>query len=331
MSFDTPDKSAIALALSIVIAAGRANVRQVDLTDEELKLTGRALGFLTLITVDTEYDFLSMLIDDLGKVDVKKLNTVTPDVPTSLISPRSVAVTAGGKRGKKMRGGVAPAILILGAIVALFSGGLHLRITEAQRNQGMILAEAEVQINSKCPAYLKIDLGARPLFIGTGEWDDMNAARNMQKTVCDTTTKSSNDQIAIASRRLQRAYDLIPKAAGAVVSAAVMVANSAVAFTPPVIGAAGSAGAAAVLFVKEVIMADDVPIQTFAELVGKVDAANKAAAAEIERQAAAAELAATVKAAKAAAAGTGGRRRNTKKRVMKKRRVTRRKMLTSSY
>lgn len=317
------------LAIAIVIGAGRANIKKTQLTEEELKLTGRALGWLALVTVDTEYDFLQKLIDELGNLDVKGMNVQKPSFSPVPMGAPMVAVAAGRKRGKKLRGGVAPAIWILGAIVALFSGNTGLEIARANRDVEIVRDAALSHIHNNCPADIDIGPGVRPLMFGISDWEAKAAKHRAKVVECDAAKVAAKVRVDIADARLKRAFDRIPKAAGAVAAAAVMAANAPVAFTPPVIGAAGAVGAAADQFVKGILEGNEPSPTQLGDIVGKVNAANKAAVDEAKRQ----EREAAAPAAAPTAAPRRGARRykgKTTKRVTKKRGVTRRR-LTFSY
>lgn len=319
------DRLTTTLAIAIVMGAGRANLKKIQLREEELKLTGRALGWLTLVTVDTEYDFLQKLIDELGNVDVKGMNLQTPNPPALPMGAPMVAVAAGRKRGKKQRGGVAPGLLILGAIVSLFAGNTGVEIARANRDREIVRNAAISHIRNNCPADLAIGPGARPIMFGIADWEAMAAKHAAKVSECEAAKAGAKARVELADARLKKAFDKIPRGAKLATTAAVMVYNAPVAFTAPVIGAAGLAGGAAEAFVKTVLEGQEPDPTQLADLINKVDAAHKAAADEVKRQEEE-ERQRQEREAAAAPAPQGGRKykRKTKKRVTKKRGVTRR-------
>jgi hypothetical protein len=214
---------------------------------------------------------------------------------------------------------------LIGSVVALFGGNTGFQIVRSQRNSEIIRNEALAHIHRNCPADLGIGPGARPRWVGVEAWERLAAEHDAKVLQCERAKEDAQARVKLAERRLEQAFDQIPKAAAAVVGAAVMAANAPIAFTPPVIAAAGGAGAAAAEVVKGILAGNEPQLGAVVELVNKVDDANKIAVAEAKRQAEAAAAAA------AAPAAQGGRtyRRKTKKRVVKKR-VTRRKT-TFSY
>ncbi len=208
------------VALQIVMKGVEKTVKKQDLTKPELLLVGRALGWLALVTAGTNVD----LFKQLSKASTE-LKEATKNAPESMVAiqKEGVAVTAGKRHRKRMRGGVAPAALILGAIAMLYGGNTAMTINRLQENRRVIRSEAIRQIQSNCPIDLLAGAPEKPLIDWTGEYARKLSEYTTQQTICDSTKSVMAARIKQADETLAQAWSRLPNDAAAFATVSTMV------------------------------------------------------------------------------------------------------------
>jgi hypothetical protein len=209
------------VALQIVIKGVEKTAKKQDLTKPELLLIGRALGWLALMTAGTDKDLFKQLA--VASDELKSANNVPSMVGITQERP---SITAGRRHRKPLKGGVAPAALILGAIAMLYSGNTAITITRLEENRRIIRREAIKTIQSACPVDLLAGAPEKPLIDWSGAYARKVMEYEENVAVCDSTKSAVAARIKKAEDSLNQAWGRLPNdaAAFATVATAVMTA-----------------------------------------------------------------------------------------------------------
>jgi len=344
---------------AIILLEGAAASQKRKLDTEELKLIGRALGWMVYATYGTENDVLKRLDKEIAselpaasKAAPSKTMASVEDVgdPTAIEG-------RGRRRGKKMRGGAPPIIiLILGAIGAIFGINTVGNVYHTAAQRDIVRDEALRQIKAACPAELVLGPPPKPFVDWKGEYSSAKSAYDTTLAQCEAIKAVGKARVDAAEGALKAAWDRIPAQVGTLATGASLVSTGAV--TGPAVSAAFMLGKSvhtiATSFVQGTIpvggsefssfintIADGFPVPTAAPAAAAGEGAPAAAAPAVAAPAVAAPAAPAFAAparqaapsAKAAAPALaswpnpqGGRRRKTKKVKKAKRRATRRRV-----
>lgn len=242
------------VALQIVIKGVEKSVKKQDLTKPELLLVGRALGWLALVTAGTNVD----VFKQLAKAS-DELKEATKNDRKSMVSiqKEGVAITAGRRHRKSMKGGVAPAALILGAIAMLYGGNTALTINRLNENRRIIRNEAVKQIQSNCPIDLLAGAPEKPLIDWTGEYARKLSEYTTQQTICDSTKNTMTARVKQAEDSLTQAWTRLPNDAAAFATVATMVYTAPAGPAAAITSAASMA--AAVRQITETVISGQIP------------------------------------------------------------------------
>lgn len=336
-----PNDLASTTYLALVILAGGAKKiieNKKELTSEEAKSIGSALGFIAFVTTGTEADVLKVLNE---AADEAKMTKMPQRKVSDVGDPTALEVSGGMRRGrKKMRGGFPPLMSILVGIVGtIFGLSTGSTLYNLKARQDEVREEALAQLNDACPTRLRV-APAKPMIDWSGEYAALKADYDAKVAVCQATADVAVAKVNAADAALAAAWAKLPNQAQAFSTAAALVTSGP--FTPATLGAATAVGAA-VRQVVESVVAGALPskpdeLKTFAETIAKGFPAPAAAAAPspaasaapaaptaAPRRAAASAAPAAAAAPEPAAAGAPqGGRRKTRGRKSSKRRTTRR-------
>lgn len=208
------------VALQIVIKGVEKTVLNKELTKPELMLIGRALGWLALVTAGTNVD----VFKQLAKAS-DELKEATKNAPESMaaMTKEGVAITAGKRHRRAMKGGVAPAALILGAIAMLYGGNTAMNINRLNENRRIVRKEAIKQIQSACPIDLLAGAPEKPLIDWSGEYAQKLSEYTTQQTICDSTKSVMAARVKQADDSLTQAWTRLPNDAAAFATVSTMV------------------------------------------------------------------------------------------------------------
>jgi hypothetical protein len=233
-------KLATTVAIKSILGAKKKVLSGKELTPDEAKFVGKCIGWFAIVSAGS------------GENDVfAKLNTLCEDVISesekgAKLPVEPPAVLVGGKT-RKMRGGAPLLIsLIMGGIAILFGGntGYQMRQTRAQRS--IVLKEARAQIETSCPADI---LSGIPPSVSFFDFSGQEAAAlvdyNTRSDVCNGVKQAVAGRIKQAEAAVLRADALVPKAVGALTTAASLVSLGPAAATPLGMTSAFGAGTAA--------------------------------------------------------------------------------------
>lgn len=305
------------VALEILMRAVEKTVKKEVLTEDELKLTGRAIGWLALMTVGTDNDILETLIraSDEVKLSSKKIQYPKSTIPIN----QSTVAAYGGKR-KKMKGGVGIVSLIVGAIAIIYGGNTATNIYTLQNNREIIRNAGISQINEACPNSLSIGLPSKPLIDWNNEYADAVAKYEHDKSICEATKTAVNARITQAENKLNTAWKKIPNDAAIFATTAALVTNPLTAANPAAsLTAASLVGKATQEIVQSVISGQlpDTPekLDSFVTTLSKGFPEAKKTTSETPVS--------NIGATSSSSQSNGGKRNKTR-RSMKNKRITRR-------
>lgn len=230
------------LALEILLAATKKTLDNKVLTEDESKAVGKAMGWLALMTVNTENDIFAnyiVALKELNAVMKKNKNTsMMPNRMTNRMPMGQLVAAYGGSYKRKMRGGIPPLLAILmGALSVLWGGNTAYTLVELNRHREAIRESGAELINSACPSSLAVGPPARPILSGyfSAQYQSQLTQYEQDTITCETARRTVAVRVRDAETRFNTAMDNIPKQVGLLTSAAVIAAAG------PVTGAAAVA------------------------------------------------------------------------------------------
>ncbi len=203
-----------AIALEIIFKAAERALNNKPFTEDEAKLVGRAIGWITLITADTENDVMKEVAEILRSI--KETSSAVPPGTGSSSS------TSGGRR--KQRGGDKKWLTaIMAAIAAFFVANRGLEGV-AHNNQAQAAYDEGIRaIAAACPQDLLV--GPPPQ-----GWTESNAAYverigpyTRQRAICDGVRAAVQGNVQGSVARYNGVIGALPgqiaDAAGAIAAA----------------------------------------------------------------------------------------------------------------
>lgn len=247
------------LALEILVAAVKKTLDNKVLTEDESKAVGKAMGWLALMTVNTENDVFANYIVELKELDaVIKKNRNTSMMSNRMKNRRPmgslVYAYGGAYRKRKMRGGRRSWIfaLIMGVLSILWAGNAAYNLHRLDEQRDIVRRNAVEQINSACPANLAV-APAKPIFAGFLKAEYQARLTQYEQDVigCESVRQRTAVRVRDAETRLNAALDAIPRDIGVITTAAVLAAQGPLA--PASIAVAGTIGSSVATVARQVM------------------------------------------------------------------------------
>lgn len=217
------------LALIVIFSTAKRIIENKKVEDDQIKATGRAIGWIAVVTAGTEYDVFKTLNSAIGEaVEYSKSNKPS----TIITSDTRVPITAGKhKKGKKFGGNEEEAkkkkqkaavvsVFLLGALAIIFGISQYSSVTNAQNFNETIRTQAQEEINDVCKDIVEFtELPPAPAtwwdIWGTQarkimEWQyRQNQAQRKQERCRDTKLRLEK-QVDISDKALATTYANIP-------------------------------------------------------------------------------------------------------------------------
>jgi hypothetical protein len=247
------------LALEILLAGTKKTLDNKVLTIDESKVVGKAMGWLALMTVNTENDIFAeyiVALKELNAAMMKNRNTSMMSNRKTNNIPRGTLITAygGAYRKRKMRGGIPPLLaIVMGALTVLWGGNTGYTLYELNNHRQEIRTSGIQLINSACPASLALGPPSRPVFVGyfSAEHQRQLTQYEQDTITCNTAKQTVAVRVRDAETRFATAMDNIPKQVGLLTTATVLAVSGPVA--PASIGAATTIGSSVTMVVSTVM------------------------------------------------------------------------------
>jgi len=216
------------LALIVIFSTAKRIIENKKVEDDQIKATGRAIGWIALVTAGTEYDVFKTLNNAIGEaVEYNKSNK-----PSNITSDTRIPITAGKhKKGKKFGGNEEEAknkkkkaavvsVILLGALAIIFGISQFSTVTNAQEFNTTIRTQAQEEINDVCKDIVEFtELTPAPAtwldVYGTQarkvmEWQfRQNQAQRKQERCRDTKLRLEK-QVDISDKALATTFANIP-------------------------------------------------------------------------------------------------------------------------
>lgn len=199
------------VAVGIILNGAKAIVEKKAWTPDEIEGIGRSIGWLSVVVVGSDKDVFDTLIEGSNEVS-EALKTPSGPMGMEIGKERS-AVMAGGKRkGRKMRGGVPPLmILLLGAVALIFGGNQATTIMTLQQQRVLVRQAAMAQIKAACPIDLIPEVPPASRLL---DWGGGNARELMKfqadMATCNAVRSAAAARIQQADALLKQAFDQVP-------------------------------------------------------------------------------------------------------------------------
>ena len=213
------------LALIVIFSTAKRIIENKKVEDDQIKATGRAIGWIALVTAGTEYDVFKTLNGAIAEaVEYNKSNK-----PSNITSDTRVPITAGKHKkfggneeeakNKKKKAAVV-SVILLGALAIIFGISQFSSVTNAQNFNETIRKEAQEEINDVCKDIVEFtELPPAP-----ATWMDIsgtqakkileyqfrqNQAQRKQERCRDTKLRLEK-QVDISDKALATTYANIP-------------------------------------------------------------------------------------------------------------------------
>lgn len=221
---------------AIILIEGGAAMHKRKLSDAELKLVGRALGWMVYATHGTDDDILKRLEKEIKS----ELPAASKTAAKSEALEDPVALEGRGRR--RMRGGEMPSmiVLILGAIGSIFGINTVGSIYHTSEHRTVVREASLRQISAACPSDLALGPPPRPFLDFTGEYATALSQYETSNAQCEAAKKVGKARVDAAEAALKNAWNKIPAQAATIATAGSLVATGAV--TGPAVAAAFTLG-----------------------------------------------------------------------------------------
>lgn len=217
------------LALIVIFSTAKRIIENKEIEDDQIKATGRAIGWIAVVTAGTEYDVFKTLNSAISEaVEYSKSNKPS----TIITSDTRVPMTAGKhKKGKKFGGNEEEAkkrkqkagvlgVLLLGALATIYGISQYSTVTNAQKFNQTIRAQAQEEINDVCKDVVEFnELPPAPPtwldFRGTQaqavlDWQYRQNQSQRKQNNCRNIKESLNKQVADSDKQVTTLYANIP-------------------------------------------------------------------------------------------------------------------------
>jgi hypothetical protein len=214
------------LALIIIFSTAKRIIENKKLEDDQIKATGRAIGWIALVTAGTEYDVFKTLNGAIAEaVEYNKSNK-----PSNIITSDTRSLVTAGKHKKfggneeeaksKKRKVAVVSILLLGALAIIFGISQFSAVNNAQSFNETLRNEAQDEINDVCKDIVEFtELPPAPAtwmdIFGTQakkilEWQSRQNKAQRKQERCRDTKLRLEKQVDISDKALATTYANIP-------------------------------------------------------------------------------------------------------------------------
>ena len=217
------------LALIVIFSTAKRIIENKKIEDDQIKATGRAIGWIAVVTAGTEYDVFKTLNSAIGEA-VEYSNSNKPS--TIITSDTRVPMTAGKhKKGKKFGGNEEEAkkkkqkagvigVLLLGALATIYGISQYSTVTNAQKFNETIRIESQAQIDNVCKNVVEFtELPPAPAtwldIWGTQaqailDWQHRQNQSQQEHEICRSTKLSLTKQVEASDKQVTTLYANIP-------------------------------------------------------------------------------------------------------------------------
>lgn len=257
------------IAVASLSLAAIKIVTNEKLTKEDIESAGKALGWVALRDPEV-FDMLVKGAEETKTPVFKKFITDARSPPKQDMPSRGAPPVESVRGGKRQRGGVAPFLL---GLIAILLGGSKVYEVGKLTAQGTELREQALkEIEAACPISLSLPPPPPPYLVDWGgEHARASAKYKGDKAVCDAVRAVATQRVETANAAITNAMTKVPAQVGALALMGTIVSGGVI--NPATIGAAAAVGGA-MAQVTEMIVSSALP--TGRDLEGFVTQISKA-------------------------------------------------------
>jgi hypothetical protein len=217
------------LALMLIFSTAKMIIQKKEVEDEQMKATGRAIGWIAIVTAGTQYDVFKTLNGAIAEAveynNSNKASTIDTSDTRSLVKAAGKHKKFGGneeERSKKQKTGIV-VVTLLGALIVIFGASQYYNVTNAQKINANVRTNAKEVINNVCTNIVPFtELPPEPPswweWRGwSGEYKQELASYGVRKLtaeqkaqVCENTKNNVVEQVKIADKELTTVFANIP-------------------------------------------------------------------------------------------------------------------------